>query len=70
MCEYKYFEDIGGGFIMHYNGIMFGNGLTLNLLNQIKEFIPHEKRYLLNINDFLNHWTNNKLTAREERIFY
>lgn len=55
---------------MHYDGIMFGNGLTLNMLNQIKKFVPREKRYLLNINEFLKQWTNNKLTTREERKFY
>lgn len=55
---------------MHYDGIMFGNGLTTNLLSQIKEFVPQEKRYLLNIDDFLKQWINNKLTIREERIFY
>ena len=55
---------------MHYDGIMFGNGMTLNLLLQLKAFIPQNKRYLLDINDFLKSWVEDKLTQREERIFY
>lgn len=55
---------------MKYDGILFGNGMTLNLLKQIKPFIPETKQYLLDIDDFLKCWINNEITNREERIFY
>ncbi len=34
---------------MHYDGIMFCNGLTINLLQQLKPLIPKNKKYLLSI---------------------
>lgn len=48
-----------------YDAFLFGNGLTLNLLNQLKEYVPVEKRYLLNLDDFLNAYINNNLNSNE-----
>lgn len=36
-----------------YDGIIFGNGMTLNLFNQLKVHIPKEKQYLFSIDEFL-----------------
>lgn len=55
---------------MKYDGILFGNGLTLNLLYQLKQEVPEEKQYLLNIDDFLKAWLNGKISQREERTIY
>lgn len=55
---------------MKYDGMLFGNGLTLNLLYQLKKEIPEEKRYLLNIDDFLKAWLKGGISQREERIIY
>lgn len=55
---------------MTYDGIMFGNGMSLNLLQQLRGYIPTDKQYLLDIDDFLKYWINGKITKREERILY
>lgn len=55
---------------MKYDGILFGNGMTLNLLQQLKPFVPQDKQYLLKIDDFLKCWIKGGITKREERIFY
>lgn len=55
---------------MEYNGVLFGNGMTLNVLSQIKDDIPKDKRYLLNIDDFLKGWIENKITEHEVRVLY
>ncbi len=56
--------------MMRYDGILFGNGLSINLLNQLKPYVPVEKRYLLNIDEFVKCWIESKLSAREERQIY
>lgn len=55
---------------MKYDGFLFGNGLTLNLLYQLKEEVPKERQYLLNVDDFLHTWVKGELTPREERYLY
>lgn len=55
---------------MNYDGVMFGNGMSLNLLQQLKSFVPKDKQYLLDINDFLKCWIKGKVSQREEKIFY
>jgi hypothetical protein len=53
-----------------FDAILFGNGMTLNLLKQLKPYICEEKRYLLNINDFLKKMIGNQISVREnQRIF-
>ena len=52
------------------DGILFGNALTVNLLMQLKEYIPDEKWYLLNIDDFLRNFIDKKLSYREEKQIY
>ena len=37
---------------MNYNGVIFGNGMSLNLLQQLKSLVPKDKQYLLDINVF------------------
>lgn len=57
--------------VLEYDGFLFGNGLSINLLYQIKDCIPQEKHYLLNIDDFLLSFIHNKLSSEEDnRIFY
>lgn len=57
-----------------YDGFLYGNGLTLNLLNQLKSEIPIEKHYLLDVDQFFRLLATNKLNRRDERkifkIFY
>lgn len=55
---------------MNYDALLFGNGLTLNLLYQLKPYIPENKHYLFSINTFLQHWINDGLTPREENRIY
>ena len=55
---------------MNYDALLFGNGLTLNLLYQLKPYIPENKHYLFFINTFLQHWINGNLTPREENRIY
>lgn len=55
---------------MKYDGLLFGNGLSLNLIKQIEPFIKEEKRYILNIDTFLQAFVERRLSYREEnRIF-
>ncbi len=53
-----------------YDGLLFGNGMSLNLLQQLRKYIPVGKQYLLDVNSFLKCWINGEITKREERIFY
>lgn len=55
---------------MNYEGVIFGNGMSLNLLQQLKSSVPKDKQYLLDINDFLKYWIEGKISKREEKIFY
>lgn len=55
---------------MNYDGVMFGNGMSLNLLQQLKSLVPKDKQYLLDTNDFLKCWIKGKVSQREEKIFY
>ena len=38
---------------MHYDGLIFGNGMSLNMLQQLKSLVSKDKQYLFDINDFL-----------------
>ena len=53
-----------------FDGILFGNGMTINLLEQLKDNIPHKKQYLLKMDTFLIAFYSNLLSPREERIMY
>ena len=55
---------------MKYDGILFGNGMSINLISQLKKYVPVEKQYLLNIDSFIKNWINGKLTERENRQLY
>jgi len=53
-----------------YDGILFGNGLSINLMNQIRQLFPSNKQYLVNVDEFLRYFIENKLSRREEyRVF-
>lgn len=53
-----------------YDGIIFGNGASKNLLDKITYLFPQDKQYLLNIDEFLHYLIQEKLNKREEnRIF-
>lgn len=51
---------------MKYDGFLYGNGLTINLLFQLKQYIPQEKQYLLNIDGFLQKLVAGEISPREE----
>ena len=51
---------------LKYDGFLYGNGLTLNLLYHLKQYIPQEKQYLLNIDDFLKKLIAGQASKREE----
>jgi hypothetical protein len=57
-----------------YDGILFGNGLTLNFLSQLRAHIPPDKHYLISIDSFLKAIINEELSEREQRkvfkLFY
>jgi hypothetical protein len=55
---------------MKYDGLIFGNGLTLNLLFQIREKVPEEKRYLLSIDEFMKYFYESRLSPREDGIVF
>ena len=55
---------------MKYDGILFGNGLTINLLQQLKASVAPEKYYLLEIDSFIKRWMDDKVSPREERLVY
>ena len=55
---------------MNYDGVIFGNGMSLCLLQQLKGLVPKDKQYLLDINEFLKCWMKSKISQREEKIFY
>lgn len=63
-------EFMGKDDCMNYDGVMFGNGMSLNLLQQLKPLVPKDKQYLLDVNEFLKSWIEGKISQREERIFY
>ena len=53
-----------------FDGMLFGNGLTLNLIGQISAHIPSNKRYLLSVDEFMKKLMCDGLSPREEgRIF-
>lgn len=49
-----------------YDAFLFGNGLTINLLHQLKEYIPKEKHYLLSIDSFLKEYISDSLNTQEQ----
>ena len=55
---------------MVYDGILFGNGMSINLLSQLKKGVPEGKQYLLNLDSFIKYWIEGKLTERENRQLY
>lgn len=56
---------------MEYDAMIFGNGLTLNLLSQLKAYIPLEKHYLLAFDTFMASFINEQLPADlDHRIFF
>ena len=56
---------------MCYDSILFGNGLTINLLNQLKPFIPPEYSYLLTFDGFMSAFINGTLpNTIERKIFF
>jgi hypothetical protein len=59
---------------LKFDAMIFGNGLTLNLFGKLMDFVPNEKRYLFNIDEFLKKLISNKLPFKEEKyieiIFY
>lgn len=50
-----------------YDGFLFGNGLSLNLLNQLMTCVPSEKYYLMSVDSFLKALINRDLSEREQR---
>lgn len=55
---------------MLFDGLIFGNGLSLNLLNTLKGLAPKNKRYLFSFDTFYTYFVKNKLSYNEEkRIF-
>ena len=36
-----------------YDGILFGNGMSINLISQLRKYVPEEKQYLLNLDSFI-----------------
>jgi len=56
--------------VNNYDGFLFGNGLILNLLNQLKSCFPASKHYLLNSTDFLSAFASNKLSTREDNKIF
>ena len=55
---------------MVYDGILFGNGMSINLLSQLKKYVPQEKQYLLNLDNFIKYWIDEKVSERENRQLY
>lgn len=55
---------------MNYDALLFGNGLTLNLLYQLKPYVPQNKHYLFSINTLLQKWINGNVSPREENMLY
>lgn len=53
-----------------YDGLIFGNGLTLNLLFQIREKVSEEKRYLFSIDEFMKYFYEGRLSPREDDIVF
>ena len=50
--------------------MLFGNGLSLNLIGQLKPLVTPNKHYLLNIDDFLKAFIKQQLSPREENIIF
>lgn len=56
---------------MKYDALLFGNGLTLNLLSQIKQKIPPDKHYLLSFDMFMHTFLSDTLSESDEcSIFF
>ena len=53
-----------------YDGLLFGNGMTLNLIEQLRKYIPEEKRYLLSIDEFMKCFYDSRLSLREDNIIF
>ena len=53
-----------------YDGFIYGNGLSLNLLHHLKPLIDTKKQYLLNIDDFLKAFISKELNPREENKLF
>lgn len=56
---------------MCYDSILFGNGLTVNLLNQLSPYIPEEYRFLLTFDGFMTSFISGTLpNTMEKNIFF
>lgn len=53
-----------------FDAIVFGNGATINLLNQLKPYVENKKLYLFDINQFLKKFISNGLNPREEEKIF
>ncbi|QRN82407.1 hypothetical protein JR338_08185 [Chloroflexota bacterium] len=58
------------GQIHEYDGLLFGNGLSLNLISQLQPLIKPDKHYLLHIDGFLKAFITNQLSPREESLIF
>lgn len=60
--------------MVKYDGLLFGNGLTLNTLSQLKNFIPLQKQYLLSTDNFFRNFISGTISDREKqkifKLFY
>jgi len=53
-----------------YDGFIYGNGLSLNLLQQLKPLVNKRKQYILNVDDFFKAFISKELSPKEEnRLF-
>lgn len=53
-----------------FDGLIFGNGMTINLINQLKEKVDRKYLYLFNIDEFLMKLISNSLDYNiEKRVF-
>jgi hypothetical protein len=56
---------------MKYDGFIYGNGLTLNLLFQLREKVSEEKRYLFSIDEFMICFYEGRLShGEDDLVFY
>lgn len=56
---------------MCYDSILFGNGLTVNLLNQLSPYIPEVYRFLLTFDGFMTSFIRGTLpNTMEKNIFF
>jgi hypothetical protein len=54
----------------NYDTLIFGNGMTINLLGQLKGIIPIENHYLLSFNEFMIAFINDRLPQLYDEHIY